>query len=96
MTRVPSPEPRPPTPSLRGELDAREAARPPAERGVWPVLYPALLDLVRAHRTTLLFVNSRGLCERLARRLNELAGEELVQAHHGSVSTSGAAPSRRG
>ena len=34
----------------------------------------------------IVFVNSRGLCERLCQRLNELAGEELVLAHHGSVS----------
>ncbi|MHB8765166.1 MAG: helicase-related protein, partial [Deferrisomatales bacterium] len=56
------------------------------ERGFWPALYPALLAEVRAHRSTILFVNSRALCERLARRLNDLAGEELVRAHHGSVS----------
>ncbi len=53
--------------------------------GIWPAVYPQILDLVKAHRTTLVFVNSRGLCERLARRLNELAGEELVRAHHGSL-----------
>jgi ATP-dependent Lhr-like helicase len=55
------------------------------EAGLWPALIPRLLEAIRAHRSTLLFVNSRGLCERLTRRLNELAGEELVRAHHGSV-----------
>jgi ATP-dependent Lhr-like helicase len=55
------------------------------EGGLWPLLHPQLLAEVRAHRSTLLFVNSRGLCERLAHKLNELAGEELVRAHHGSL-----------
>ena len=53
--------------------------------GIWPAVYPRILELIRAHRTTLVFVNSRGLCERLAHRLNEQAGEELVRAHHGSL-----------
>src|SRR5690606_264869 len=53
--------------------------------GIWPAVYPRILELIRAHRTTLVFVNSRGLCERLAQRLNEQAGEELVRAHHGSL-----------
>ena len=48
-------------------------------------MHPRLLELIRAHRSTLVFVNSRRLAERLAARLNELAGEELVRAHHGSI-----------
>ncbi len=56
------------------------------ERGLWSAIYPELLEAIRAHRSTILFVNSRGLCERIAQRLNELADEELVLAHHGSVS----------
>ncbi|MCB9729796.1 MAG: DEAD/DEAH box helicase [Deltaproteobacteria bacterium] len=61
-----------------------------AERrtSVWPAIQPRLLELISAHRTTIVFVNSRGLCERLAQRLNELAGEDLVGAHHGSISHS--------
>jgi ATP-dependent helicase Lhr and Lhr-like helicase len=54
--------------------------------GIWPAVYPRIIELIRAHRSTIIFVNSRGLCERLAQRLNESAGEELVRAHHGSVS----------
>ncbi|MEZ4236469.1 MAG: DEAD/DEAH box helicase [Myxococcota bacterium] len=54
--------------------------------GMWPAIYPRLLELIRARRSTILFANSRLLCERLARRLNELAGEDLVLAHHGSLS----------
>ncbi|MCX4247691.1 Lhr family helicase [Paraliomyxa miuraensis] len=56
------------------------------EHSIWPAVYPRLLDLIAEHRTTIVFVNSRGLCERLAQRLNELCGEDLVRAHHGSVS----------
>src|SRR4030095_15886876 len=41
--------------------------------------------LIRAHRSTIVFVNARRLAERLAARLNELAGEELARAHHGSI-----------
>ena len=68
-------------------LGAPDGELGPAERtSVWPAIYPRLLDLVRAHTSTIVFVNSRGLCERLAQRLNELAGEDLVRAHHGSVS----------
>ncbi len=53
---------------------------------LWPALYPELLELVKGHRSTLIFVNNRRLAERLATRINELAGEELLRAHHGSVS----------
>jgi len=54
--------------------------------GMWPTIYPKLLQLIREHRTTIVFTNSRILCERLSQRLNEMAGEELVRAHHGSIS----------
>jgi ATP-dependent Lhr-like helicase len=78
----------PPRPggSILGELYAREVGTPATERGIWPAIYPELLELIRERRSTIVFVNSRGLCERLTQRLNELAGEELVRAHHGSVS----------
>jgi ATP-dependent Lhr-like helicase len=52
---------------------------------IWPAIHPRLLELIRAHRSTIIFTNSRRLAERLAQRLNELAGEELVRAHHGSI-----------
>ena len=52
---------------------------------IWPAIHPKLLELIRAHRSTIVFTNSRRLAERLAQRLNELAGEELVRAHHGSI-----------
>ena len=52
---------------------------------IWASIHPRLLDLIRSHRSTLLFVNSRRLAERLAGALNELAGEPLVRSHHGSL-----------
>jgi ATP-dependent Lhr-like helicase len=55
------------------------------DTSLWSAIYPELLELIRDHRSSILFVNSRGLCERLAHRLNELAGEPLVRAHHGSL-----------
>lgn len=62
------------------------SAPPSASRSLWPAIHPKLLALIRAHRSTLVFVNSRRLAERLAAALNELAGEEIARAHHGSVS----------
>ncbi|MGH2356513.1 MAG: DEAD/DEAH box helicase, partial [Candidatus Limnocylindria bacterium] len=58
---------------------------PEARHSIWPAIHPPLLELIRAHRSTLIFVNSRRLAERLAAKINELAGEELVRAHHGSI-----------
>ncbi|MEM7250615.1 MAG: helicase-related protein [Pseudomonadota bacterium] len=73
--------------SILAEIYRSSGEAPAApERGAWPAIYPALLKAIHAHRSTIVFVNSRGLCERLAQRLNELAEEELVRAHHGSVS----------
>ena len=61
------------------------AAGPEARVSIWPAIHPRILELIRAHRSTIVFCNSRRLAERLAQRLNELAGEELVRAHHGSI-----------
>ncbi|MGI8809297.1 MAG: DEAD/DEAH box helicase [Acidimicrobiales bacterium] len=66
-------------------LSGPAAGNPEARHSIWPAMHPVLLDLIRTHRSTLIFVNSRRLAERLAARLNELAGEDLVRAHHGSV-----------
>jgi ATP-dependent Lhr-like helicase len=52
---------------------------------IWPSIHPRILELIRSHNSTIVFTNSRRLSERLAQRLNELAGEDLVRAHHGSV-----------
>jgi ATP-dependent helicase Lhr and Lhr-like helicase len=62
--------------------DMRE---PEEQQSIWPSIYPEILELVRAHRSTIVFVNNRRLAERLALRLNDLAEEELARAHHGSL-----------
>ena len=53
---------------------------------VWTQVYDRLATLILEHRTTLLFVNTRRMVERLARHLSERVGEENVAAHHGSLS----------
>ena len=59
------------------ELDPFEGTGQEATRkSIWPAMYPKLLELVRAHRSTLIFVNNRRGAERLALRLNELAAGE--------------------
>src|SRR6478736_2335003 len=63
--------------------DTREEGWEP--RSIWPSIYPALVELVRAHRSTIVFVNNRRLAERLALRLNEAAEEEIARALHGSL-----------
>jgi ATP-dependent Lhr-like helicase len=54
-------------------------------KSIWPAIYPELLKEVRAHRSTIIFVNNRRAAERLALRLNELAEEPIARAHHGSL-----------
>jgi ATP-dependent helicase Lhr and Lhr-like helicase len=70
------------------------AAMAPVRRSIWPSIYPRILELVLAHRSTIIFCNARRLAERMAARLNELAetqgvelgdAGELVKAHHGSL-----------
>ncbi len=60
-----------------------EALRPTSQ---WSSIVPRLVELVRGHDSTLIFVNNRGLTERIAGAINELAQEEICLAHHGSVS----------
>jgi ATP-dependent Lhr-like helicase len=58
---------------------------------IWPAIYPELLQLVREHTSTIVFVNNRRSAERVALRLNELAAKqdadagEIARAHHGSL-----------
>ncbi|MCA9778776.1 MAG: DEAD/DEAH box helicase, partial [Candidatus Eremiobacteraeota bacterium] len=63
-----------------------EEEQAPVRASIWSSLYPTFLEVIKEHRSVIFFVNSRGLCERLALKINELAEEELVLAHHGSVS----------
>jgi ATP-dependent helicase Lhr and Lhr-like helicase len=52
---------------------------------VWIEQYDRLAELIRAHRTTLVFVNTRRLAERAARHLAERLGDDAVTSHHGSL-----------
>ena len=52
----------------------------------WDVIYARLAELIEAHRTTLVFVNTRKMAERLSARLAERLGQEQVTCHHGSLS----------
>ena len=66
------------------------AALTPRRASIWPSLYPQILQQILAHRSTIIFCNSRRQAERLATSLNELAANEgladdLVRAHHGSL-----------
>src|SRR5689334_10213666 len=52
---------------------------------VWNEVYDRLAQLIRQHHTTLVFVNTRRLAERVARHLGERIGDENIAAHHGSL-----------
>jgi ATP-dependent Lhr-like helicase len=55
---------------------------------VWNQVYRQLADLIGEHKTTLVFVNTKRLVERVTRHLSDLLGEDNVAAHHGSLATS--------
>ena len=67
------------------DIPSGPAAHGPVRPSIWTSVHPRLLELIRSHQSTLLFVNNRRLAERLASALNELAGEPLVRSHHGSL-----------
>ncbi len=56
------------------------------EETAWPELAREFIDIISGSRSTLLFTNSRRLCEKVARLVNEEAGENLVYPHHSSLS----------
>jgi ATP-dependent helicase Lhr and Lhr-like helicase len=60
-------------------------SQPPRRISIWNAIHPRLLELIRLRQSTILFVNSRQVAERLAGALNDLAGEPIVRAHHGSL-----------
>ncbi len=61
------------------------ASQAPKRVSIWNAIHPRLLEIIQQRNSTILFVNARQTAERLAGALNELAGEELVRAHHGSL-----------
>jgi ATP-dependent Lhr-like helicase len=67
------------------ELPSGPASQGPKRTSIWQSIHPRLLEIVRARTSTLIFVNARRVAERLAGALNELAGEPIARAHHGSL-----------
>ena len=59
---------------------------PVASNEMWDAIYDRLVELVNQHRSTLVFVNTRRMAERIAHELGARMGEENVAAHHGSLS----------
>jgi ATP-dependent helicase Lhr and Lhr-like helicase len=53
---------------------------------VWEEIYRRIAELIQAHRTTLVFVNTRRMAERVTHHLSELLGSDAVTSHHGSLS----------
>src|SRR5215467_1583351 len=75
----------------RRELDlAIEIPKSPLEavmsNEVWKEVYHRLAELIQAHSTTLVFVNTRRMAERVTHHLSELLGTDAVTSHHGSLS----------
>ena len=69
---------------------AEDAETPGPVKGapsIWPAIHARVLELILSHRSTIVFVNSRRVAERVAAALNECAGESLpiCRAHHGSL-----------
>ncbi|WP_370561395.1 Lhr family helicase [Edaphobacter albus] len=70
---------------LPKEKDKRDVLK---RTSIWQSIFPRVLEIVRRHRSTLIFVNARRIAERMASTLNDLAGEPLARAHHGSLAAS--------
>src|SRR5262249_10908484 len=77
------------------DIPSGPAAQGAVRPSIWSAIHPRLLELIREHRSTLLFVNSRRIAERLAAALNELDAGAVppgappapltIRAHHGSL-----------
>ncbi len=71
-----------------GEIQERPsgpASQGPKRTSIWQSIHPRLLEIIQGRTSTLIFVNARRVAERLAGALNELAGEPIARAHHGSL-----------
>ena len=66
------------------EVPASELG-PVASNEMWDEIYARLSELIQQHRSTLVFVNTRRMAERVAHHLAEILGEDAVAAHHGSL-----------
>jgi len=69
------------TTEVPGELGSKG----PKQGSIWQSIHPRLLEIIRERTSTLIFVNARRVAERLAGALNDLAGEPIARAHHGSL-----------
>ncbi len=67
------------------ELPSGPASQGPKRTSIWQSIHPRLLEIIRGRTSTLIFVNARRVAERLAGALNDLAGEPIARAHHGSL-----------
>jgi ATP-dependent Lhr-like helicase len=67
------------------EIPTGPASQMPRRVSIWNAIHPRLLELIRERNSTILFVNSRQVAERLAGALNDLAEEPIARAHHGSL-----------
>jgi ATP-dependent Lhr-like helicase len=78
---------------LRVEVPVEEMARLGQQEdsqgvkraSIWSAIHPRLLEIVRERQSTIIFVNNRRIAERIAGAINELAGESIARAHHGSL-----------
>jgi ATP-dependent Lhr-like helicase len=71
-----------------GEIEEQPsgpASQGPKRTSIWQSIHPRLLEIIQGRTSTLIFVNARRVAERLAGALNELAGEQIARAHHGSL-----------
>ena len=67
------------------EIPIGPASQTPRRVSIWNAIHPRLLEIIRERNSTILFVNARQIAERLAGALNDLAGEPIARAHHGSL-----------
>jgi ATP-dependent Lhr-like helicase len=68
-----------------GPLNPPDDPSTPRQTSIWQSIHPRLLEIIRGRTSTLIFVNARRTAERMAGAINELAGEPLARAHHGSL-----------
>lgn len=68
------------------EMPKQDELGPIATHELWDRTLDRIIELTKGHRTTLLFVNTRRLVERLSHQLSQKMGEEHIVAHHGSMS----------
>ncbi|NYF89347.1 DEAD/DEAH box helicase [Tunturiibacter empetritectus] len=67
------------------EQPSGPASQGPKRTSIWQSIHPRLLEIIQGRTSTLIFVNARRVAERLAGALNELAGDQIARAHHGSL-----------